>query len=105
MLRTGPQKSPPRVGAGIPSRRSGASVDASGPTHRGDPVEMEEQRFGYFPLRFHWRGESHVIQAVERCWTRMGRNAQLCFRVRCSAGIYDLTQDVRSNNWTISLAE
>jgi len=103
-MREPAQKSSPRVGAGTRSTRSGASK--SNRPGRGEPVEMQEKRFGYFPHRFHWRGKSIAVQSVERCWTRPGRTAagaQMCFRVRCDQGTFDLTQQVKNNIWTLSI--
>jgi hypothetical protein len=98
-------KSLPRVGAGTRSVRSGASPKRSPRVVRDDAVEIQEKRFGYFPQRFRWRGKSHEVQAVERCWTRTGRNAQLCFRVRSADGVFDLTQHVKTNIWTLSVIQ
>lgn len=111
MLRTDPfgrnatAKSLPRVGAGTRSVRSGASPKRNPRTVRDDAIEMQEKRFGYFPQRFRWRGKTHEVQAVERCWTRTGRNAQLCFRVRSADGVFDLTQNVKTNIWTLSVIQ
>ena len=95
----------PRVGAGTRSTRSGASVKNKTRSVRDDAVEIQEKRFGYFPQRFRWRGKSHEVQAIERCWTRTGRNAHLCFRVRSADGIFDLRQNVKTNIWTLSVVQ
>lgn len=110
MLRTDivrqlPPKPLPRVGAGTHSNRSGASTKARTRSVRNDAVEIQEKRFGYFPQRFRWRGKIHDVQAVERCWTKTGRSAQLCFRVRCGDGVFDLTQNVKTNIWTLSVIQ
>jgi hypothetical protein len=105
MLRTDPFKSLPRVGAGTRSVRSGASTKRSVRSVRGDAVEIQERRFGYFPQRFRWRGKTHEVQAVERCWTKAGQRAQLCFRVRCGEGCFDLTQHVKTNIWTLAIVQ
>jgi len=105
MLRTDPYSSPPRVGAGTRSTRSGASNARRSRSVRGDAVEILEKRFGYFPQRFQWRGHAHQVQAVERTWTKMGRIAQLCFRVRCNEGVFDLTQNAKSNIWSLSVVQ
>ncbi len=88
-----------RVGEGIASRSVGPAVR----TRRGEPVEIEEKRFGYFPQRFRRRGRSYRVDAVERCWTRGKRHPQLCFRVRCEEGVFDLLQDVKDNIWTLTV--
>ncbi len=93
----------PRVGVGTRTTRPGASK--SNRRVRGEAVEMQEKRFGYFPHRFQWRGKSHLVQSVERCWTRTGRRAQLCFRVRCGESTFDLTQQVNDNVWTLSVVQ
>ena len=72
---------------------------------RDDAVEIQEKRFGYFPQRFRWRGKSREVQAVERCWTKTGRRAQLCFRVRSADGVFDLTQNIKTNIWTLSVIQ
>lgn len=105
MLRTDSSRPLPRVGAGTRSVRSGASTKRDPRAVRGDAVEMQEKRFGYFPQRFLWRGKSHQVQAVERCWTKPGRSAQMCFRVRSAEGVFDLTQNVRTNIWTLSVIQ
>lgn len=103
MLRTESLPSLPRVGAGTRSTRSGASTTRRSRNVRGDAVEVLEKRFGYFPHRFQWRGHTHQVQAVERTWTKMGRVAQLCFRVRCSEGIFELVQNAKTNIWSLSV--
>lgn len=105
MLRTGPVQSLPRVGAGTRSTRSGASPTQRSRSARDDAIEVLEKRFGYFPHRFQWRGHIHTVQAVERTWTKMGRVAQLCFRVRCSEGVFDLTQNAKTNIWALSVVQ
>lgn len=105
MLRTESLATLPRVGAGTRSLRSGASNSKRARSARSDAVEILEKRFGYFPHRFQWRGRAHHVQAVERTWTKMGRVAQLCFRVRCSEGIFDLTQNVKTNIWSLAVVK
>ncbi len=105
MLRTESLAQLPRVGAGTRSLRSGASKTRRARQPRNDAVEIVEKRFGYFPHRFHWRGHTHQVQAVERTWTKMGRAAQLCFRVRCGEGTFDLTQNVKTNIWSLSVVQ
>lgn len=103
-MREPAQKSPSRVGASTRSTRSAASK--SNRPGRGEPIEMQEKRFGYFPQRFRWRGSSISVQAVERCWTKPGRaasSAQMCFRVRCGEGTFELTHNVKHNIWTLSI--
>jgi hypothetical protein len=100
MLRTDSITPLPRVGAGTRSNRRGASANRR---DHSDAVEILEKRFGYFPARFQWRGHAHQVAAVERTWTKMGRAAQLCFRVRCVEGVFDLTQNVKTNIWSLSI--
>ncbi len=105
MLRTDNYNSLPRVGAGTRSTRSGASTQKRSRTVRNDAVDVLEKRFGYFPHKFLWRGHTHQVQAVERTWTKMGRVAQLCFRVRCREGIFDLSQNAKTNIWSLTVVE
>lgn len=104
-LRVNSHTSLPRVGAGTRSTRSGASTTKRTRSATGDAVEILEKRFGYFPQRFQWRGHAHQVQAVERTWTKMGRVAQLCFRVRCSEGVFDLAQNAKTNIWSLSVVQ
>lgn len=67
-----------------------------------EAVEIQEKRFGYFPKTFRWRGKQYHVEAVERCWTNMRKHPQLCFRVRCPEGQFDLIQDVSLNAWQLS---
>ena len=64
-------------------------------------VEIQEKRFGYFPKVFRWRGKRYDVQAVERCWNATRSAPQLCFRVRCREGLFDLYQNVRDNTWRL----
>ncbi|MBI4675593.1 MAG: hypothetical protein HY741_28445 [Chloroflexi bacterium] len=105
MLRTDSLKPIPRVGASTRSVRSGASTTRNLRSVQGAAVDIQEKRFGYFPQRFRWRGQAHEVQAVKRCWTKAGRSAQLCFRVRCREGIFDLTQHVKTNIWTLAVVQ
>lgn len=105
MLRTETLPSLPRVGAGTRSLRSGASTARRTRAVRNDAVEILEKRFGYFPQRFQWRGHTHQVLAVERTWTKMGRVAQMCFRVRCQEGVFDLTQNVKNNIWSLAVVQ
>lgn len=74
-----------------------------------DPIRVTARQHGYFPKTFVWRGRSHEIEAVERCWTIPGRGKfglaggieQHCFRVRCAEATYQLVQDLRHNAWYI----
>lgn len=94
-----------RVGAGTRSVRRSAPTKRNPRAIRCDAVEIQEKRFGYFPQRFRWRGKTHEVQAVERCWTKTGRNPHLCFRVRSADGTFDLTQNVKTNIWTLSVIQ
>ncbi len=105
MLRTESIVSHSRVGASTRSTRSGASFVRRSRSARNDAVEILEKRFGYFPHCFQWRGHTHHVQAVERTWTKMGRVAQLCFRVRCKEGVFDLTQNAKTNIWSLSVVQ
>lgn len=69
---------------------------------KAEAVEIQEKRFGYFPKAFRWRGRNYHVEAVERCWTKASKRPQLCFRVRCPEGQFDLIQDVRLNAWQLS---
>ncbi len=66
-----------------------------------EAVEIQEKRFGYFPKRFLWHGQSYEVQAVERCWTSRRGTPRLCFRVKCAEGSFNLFQDVRLNSWEV----
>jgi hypothetical protein len=68
----------------------------------GEPIDMKELRFGYFPQAFMRRGRVYAVRAVERCWTvckRRGHVRRHCFRVRCREGTFDLYRDVRYGSW------
>jgi len=70
----------------------------------GEPIEMRERRYGYFPKAFISHGQRYDVYAVERCWTvsrwQRGKRAERrCFRVRCRCGRFDLYQDVQHNTW------
>ena len=76
---------------------------------RTEAIQIREKKFGYFPQRFRWHGREYVVSRVERCWTVKrrrwgGRVEQLCFRVHCGDGIYDVKQDLIGNTWTIQSA-
>lgn len=101
MISTEPPPGVTRVGANQkPVRAASPATPRRG---QSEPVEVQEKRFGYFPQRFRWRGNTYGVLAVERCTTRAGRNPQLCFRVRCAEGIFDLAQEVKSNIWKLSV--
>jgi hypothetical protein len=68
---------------------------------RQEAVEIQEKRFGYFPKAFRWHGKRYDVQAIERCWTAAKSSPRLCFRVRCSEGMFDLYQNVRDNTWRL----
>lgn len=70
----------------------------------GEPIEMRERRYGYFPKAFISHGRRYDVYAVERCWTssrhRRGRRmVRHYFRVCCREGTFDLYQDARHNTW------
>ncbi len=66
-----------------------------------EAVQMREKRFGYFPKAFRWRGREYEVEAVERCWTKARGHPELCFRVRCPEGAFELVQDVQLNAWHV----
>ena len=105
MLRTGSTNSLPRVGVGTRSTRSGASPVRRARSAHNEAVDVVEKRFGYFPQRFQWRGHLHTVQSVERTWTKMGRIAQMVFRVHCTEGVFDLTQNAKTNVWSLSVVQ
>jgi len=74
--------------------------------HKGDPVEMQEKRFGYFPKTFMWRGKCCRVFTVEKSWTickreRKERTERRCFRVRCEEGTFELNHDLVVNTWDL----
>ncbi len=69
--------------------------------HARQAVEIQEKRFGYFPKVFRWRGKRYDVQAIERCWSARRHAPQLCFRVRCREGLFDLYQNVQDNTWRL----
>ena len=68
---------------------------------RSQAVEVQEKRYGYFPQVFRWHGKKYDVKKVEQCWTSMLK-PQLCFRVRCEEGRFDLYQNVRDNTWHLT---
>jgi hypothetical protein len=74
-----------------------------------EAIEMQQRRFGYFPKVFGWRGNRHVVQSVERCWTRSRRRwvgvaARHFFVVDCTEGRFELYQDTATNTWCVRRA-
>jgi hypothetical protein len=74
-----------------------------------EPVDILSFRFRYLPRAFSWRGQRHDIESVERCWTvsRIGwrrRVERRFFQVRCSAGSFELYQDLRVGTWHLRRA-
>ncbi len=68
----------------------------------GEPIEVQQRRFGTFPKTFMHRGRIYTVQAVERCWTvskRGGRVERHHFRVRCRQGTFELYQNVQHDTW------
>ena len=61
-------------------------------------IQMLQRRFNYFPKSFVWNNQTHTVMNVLRCWTIAHG---LTFRVRCAAGTFDLTQNMRTNTWTL----
>jgi hypothetical protein len=70
----------------------------------GEPIQVCEKRYNYFPKIFRWRGQLHHIRAVERCWTVTRRRwlhpiQRHCFRVRTVDATYDLVQELDRDAW------
>jgi hypothetical protein len=76
---------------------------------RGEAIQMESKRFGYFPQTFVWHGRRYDAQVVERCWTvsrRLVADVQRhYFRVRCAEGMFELYQDAKNNTWHVTQFE
>ena len=72
---------------------------------RGDEaIAMKARRHGYFPKVFVWRGKSHHVDAVNRCWTVSRRAAKVdrhFFEVTCGGRMFQIYQDIRFNTWHI----
>ncbi len=71
-----------------------------------EPVVITAKENEYFPKAFVWRGQRHIVQAVERCWTIsrrhwQGRVRQHCFRVRTGDATYVLSQDLSRDTWRV----
>ena len=71
-----------------------------------EPIEVFDKRFNYFPKTFAWRGKTHYVRSVDRCWTvkqrrLLGQVERHCFRVRTTDAIYDLYQDLRQDVWVL----
>ncbi len=71
---------------------------------RVESIEMFDQRFGYQPVRFFWRGRTYQVYAIDRVWERPPRrhqNARRYFTVRCrNGGRYTIFQDLRVGVWS-----
>ncbi len=73
-----------------------------------EPVELVAKRFGFFPAVFGWRGRWFQVEAIEGChvapadWLLPWRK-EVRFRVRTSAGAFELAQDIGSGSWKIYL--
>lgn len=72
-----------------------------------EPVVVTAKENQFFPKAFVWRGERHVVQAVERCWTVsrrhwLGKVQQHLFRVRTREATYVLTQDLTRDTWRVA---
>ncbi len=75
-----------------------------------EPVVITAKENEYFPKAFVWRGQRHIVQAVERCWTIStrqwgGRTQRHYFRVRCAEGSFELFQDIAHNTWHLARFE
>jgi hypothetical protein len=69
---------------------------------RDEAVEMIVLRFGFLPHRFRWRGRCCEVEALEECWTEVGRQeAERHFRVQCSAGTLVLLQNLATGVWRL----
>ena len=80
---------------------------AQGAGRVNEPVVVTAKENSYFPKAFVWRGQRHVVQAVEQCWTIsrrhwLGRVQQHCFRVRTREATYVLAQDLSRDTWRVS---
>ena len=69
-----------------------------------EPIDVFDTRFNYFPKTFLWRGKTHHVRSVDRCWTvsrrrRLNRVECHCFRVRTADATYDLHQDPARDLW------
>jgi hypothetical protein len=75
-----------------------------------EAVDMVEQRFGYLPDTFRWRGHDYEVEAVERSWTvsRPGWKRpkdRRYFQVRCWEGTFELCQNLGSGAWHLRRAK
>ncbi len=75
----------------------------------GEVICMEATSFGYFPRVFVWQGQRYDARRVEECWTLPpGRGAdmeQLCFRVCCAEGTFELRHDLGRRTWHVDRFE
>lgn len=74
-----------------------------------EAVQLLQQRHGYFPRIFRWRGQRFEVESVIRCWTRVGRRHGLSierrfFHLRCTAGEFEIYQDIVVGTWHLRRA-
>lgn len=69
-----------------------------------EAIELIERRFQYFPQSFRWRGRRYDVDGVDRDWTTRRPTWHRTFRVRCAAGIAELSHDLASNTWRLRRA-
>jgi hypothetical protein len=73
---------------------------------KDEAVEMVAKRCRFLPHLFRWHGRCYEVEAVERCWTEVGRRkAVRCFRVQCPAGTFELSQDLSTRAWRLRRAD
>ncbi|MCC7354282.1 MAG: hypothetical protein IT330_11035 [Anaerolineae bacterium] len=75
-----------------------------------EPIELIAKRFGFFPAVFGWRGQEFQVEAVEECRTVMAGwlppwRKEVRFRVRTSAGTFELAQDIQRDLWHVCAPE
>ena len=69
-----------------------------------EPIQVCDKQYNYFPKVFRWRGETHHVRAVDRCWTKsqrrlLGKVERHCFRVRTFEATFELSQDLERDLW------
>ena len=74
-----------------------------------EPVEMVQRRFQYFPRLFRWRGQRFHVESIQRVWTVRARHwprhgGRHFFQVECTAGDFELFQDVQTGIWYLRRA-
>jgi len=69
-----------------------------------EAVEMVQRRFQYFPHLFRWRGQRFEVESVRRVWTVTGHGGRHFFHVQCTAGDFELFQEVQTGIWYLRRA-